>query len=160
MLNILNGNSSSNEVYQRLQGNNLDGTANPQFESLLNMENMIDYMILNFYVGNSDWPGRNHWVGRNRNNGDGFYFYPWDTETALGLGSGLGTNRLNASGAVASPTRHCVTTRLFAYCSPTGSIVIFFVAVLFTSIRITPNGIQPGLKATVPRQGSLNWSIR
>tara|TARA_B110000495_G_C23038652_1_gene621506 strand:- start:93 stop:4718 length:4626 start_codon:yes stop_codon:yes gene_type:complete len=103
MLNILNGNSSSNEVYQRLQGNNLDGTANPQFESLLNMENMIDYMILNFYVGNGDWPGRNHWVGRNRNNGDGFYFYPWDTETALGLGSGLGTNRLNASGAVASP---------------------------------------------------------
>ena len=74
MLNILNGNLSSNEVYQRLQGNNLDGTANPQFERFLNMENMIDYMILNFYVGNGDWPGRNHWVGRNRNNGDGFYF--------------------------------------------------------------------------------------
>ena len=103
MLNILNGNSSSDEVYQRLQGNNPDGTANPEFENLLNMENMIDYMILNFYVGNGDWPGRNHWVGRNRNNGDGFYFYPWDTETALGLGSGLGCNRLNASGAVASP---------------------------------------------------------
>jgi hypothetical protein len=61
---------------------------------------MIDYMILNFYVGNSDWPHRNWWVGRDRNDGDGFQFYPWDTETAL---SSVNTNRTGVDNAVARP---------------------------------------------------------
>jgi CotH kinase protein/Chitobiase/beta-hexosaminidase C-terminal domain/Lamin Tail Domain len=100
LLALLNEDMSDNEVYQRLQGNNPDGTRNPNYEDLLDVENMIDYMILNFYVGNNDWPHRNWWAGRDRDNGDGFQFYPWDTETAL---SGLNTDRTSVNNAVARP---------------------------------------------------------
>jgi hypothetical protein len=102
MLALLGQGMSRNDVYQRIQGNNPDGTRNPAYEDLLDVENMIDYMILNFYVGNTDWPHRNWWVGRNRDNGDGFQFYPWDTETALGI-TGLNLDITGASAAVARP---------------------------------------------------------
>jgi hypothetical protein len=102
LLALLNLDPTQNDVFQRLQGNNPDGTRNPAYEDLLDVETMIDYMILNFYVGNTDWPHRNWWVGRNRDNGDGFKFYPWDTETALGV-TGLNADVTGASGAVARP---------------------------------------------------------
>ncbi len=102
LLSLLNQGMSSMAAYQRIQGNHPDGTRNPAYEHLLDVDNLIDYMILNFYVGNTDWPGRNWWVGRNRDNGDGFYFYPWDTETALGV-TGLEVDRTSVSDAVARP---------------------------------------------------------
>lgn len=91
---------SDNAVYQRVQGNHPDGTRNPAYENLIDVGNMIDYMILNFYVGNSDWPGRNYWVGRDRTGTEGFQFYPWDSETAL---SGVGTDNTGVNSAVARP---------------------------------------------------------
>jgi len=100
LLALVAGDTSSTELYQQIQGNDPNGTRNPAYEDLLDVQNMIDYMILNFYVGNGDWPGRNWWVGRDRNDGDGFQFYPWDTETAL---SSLNTNRTSVNNAVARP---------------------------------------------------------
>jgi hypothetical protein len=91
---------SDNAVYQRVQGNNPDGTRNPAYEVLLDVPNMIDYMIMNFYIGNGDWPGRNYWVGRDRTGTQGFQFYPWDSETAL---SGVGTDVTGVNSAVARP---------------------------------------------------------
>lgn len=99
---LLNKGMSSIEAFQRIQGNNPDGTRNPNYERLLNMESLIDYMILNLYIGNADWPGRNWWVGRNRDTGEGFYFYPWDSETALGLSS-VDADSTGVAGAVAQP---------------------------------------------------------
>ncbi len=98
----LNQDLSQEAVFQRVQGNNADGTRNPAYEDLLDVENMIDYMILNFYIGNTDWPGRNWWAGRDRDNGDGFHFYPWDSETALGF-SGVDVNVTGANTAAARP---------------------------------------------------------
>lgn len=91
---------SDNAVYQRVQGNNPDGTRNPAYEVLLDVGNMIDYMILNFYIGNGDWPGRNYWLGRDRTTDQGFQFYPWDSETAL---FGVGDNNTGVNSAVARP---------------------------------------------------------
>ena len=91
---------SDNAVYQKVQGRNPDGTRNPAYEVLLDVENMIDYMIMNFYIGNSDWPGRNYWVGRDRTGTEGFQFYPWDSETAL---SGVGADNTAVNSAVARP---------------------------------------------------------
>jgi hypothetical protein len=102
LLALLNQGMQKNEVYQRVQGNNPDGTRNPAYEDLLDMRSLADYIILNCYAGNTDWPGRNWWVGRDRNNGDGFHFYPWDTETALGM-TGLDADRTAVSDAVARP---------------------------------------------------------
>ncbi|MCP3693794.1 MAG: hypothetical protein GY917_16445, partial [Planctomycetaceae bacterium] len=100
MLAMLNEDVTDNAVYQKLQGNHPDGTANPEYENLLDVDNMIDYMILNFYVGNRDWPHRNWYTGRDREGDQGFQFYPWDTETAL---SNVGTDRTGVDNAVARP---------------------------------------------------------
>lgn len=102
MLTMLSQDFTRNDVYQKIQGNNPDGTRNPAYENLLDVDDMIDYLILNFYIGNTDWPGRNWWAGRDRNNGDGFKFHPWDSETALGL-SGVDVNITGQNSAVARP---------------------------------------------------------
>jgi hypothetical protein len=102
MLNALALDMSDDANYQRILGNNPDGTRNPNYENLVDVDSLIDYMIMNFYIGNTDWPGRNWWAGRDRNNGDGFKFYPWDSETALGI-SGVNVNVTGAVGAVAQP---------------------------------------------------------
>lgn len=102
LITALNEDLSDNEIYQRIQGRNPDGTPNPAFENLLDVDNMIDYMILNLYIGNTDWPHRNYWVGRDRAGPKGFQFYPWDSETALGF-TGLNTDRTGVDGAVARP---------------------------------------------------------
>jgi hypothetical protein len=91
---------SDDAIYQRVQGNNPDGTRNPAYEVLLDVPNLIDYMIMNFYIGNTDWPGRNYWVGRDRTGTNGFQFYPWDSETAL---NSVGTDVTGVNGAVARP---------------------------------------------------------
>ena len=70
-------------------GRNADGSDNPDYECLLDVDNLIDYMLVIFYGGNYDAPGSawgqnfgpNNWYGiRNRNNRDGFRFFAWDAE--------------------------------------------------------------------------------
>ena len=102
MLGVLAEGMAGNEVYQRIQGRNVDGTVNPDYENLLDIDNLIDYMILNLYIGNGDWPHRNYWVGRDRVGVEGFQFYPWDSETALGM-TGLTADRTGVDTAVARP---------------------------------------------------------
>ncbi|MCP5523002.1 MAG: CotH kinase family protein [Verrucomicrobiales bacterium] len=102
MLGVLGEDMSSNEVYQRIQGRNPDGTLNADHPNLLDVDNMIDYMIMNLYIGNADWPHRNYWVGRDRAGTAGFQFYPWDSETALGM-SGVTADRTGVDTAVARP---------------------------------------------------------
>lgn len=132
LLSALKQDMTRNEHYQRLQGNNPDGSRNPSFENLLDVHNMIDYLILNFYVGNTDWPGRNWWVGRNREGQDGFGFFPWDTETALGF-TALETDVTGVSGAVAQPYaalrnnvefRMAFADHVFRHFSPGGPLYV------------------------------------
>ncbi len=47
---------SSNEAYFRLQGKNADGTPNPNYENLLEIDDLIDYMFVIYYGGNLDSP--------------------------------------------------------------------------------------------------------
>ncbi|MFO1500376.1 MAG: lamin tail domain-containing protein [Verrucomicrobiota bacterium] len=98
---VLAGDTTAPDMYQRLQGNNPDGTPNPAYENLIDMQSMIDYLILNFYAGNIDWPERNWWIGRNRREPGGFKFYPWDTESIAE--SALSFDNTSASTAVAGP---------------------------------------------------------
>ncbi|MDG1891785.1 MAG: CotH kinase family protein, partial [Verrucomicrobiota bacterium] len=103
MLRTLEKGADQDDVLQRVQGKTPDGARDPSLENLLDVENLIDYCIMNFFLGNQDWPGRNHWMGRNRMGEDGFQFYPWDSETAIGLASDLNTNRTGVNSAVARP---------------------------------------------------------
>ena len=50
--------ASSNAALLRLLGRNPDGTDNPDWEVLLDIDNYIDYLILNFYGSN--------WIGRSK----------------------------------------------------------------------------------------------
>jgi len=78
--------SNSHEAYQKLQGNNPDGSRNPDYPWLLDVTNYIDYLILNFCVNNSDWPWNNYWFGRKRTaDSTGFKFHSWDAEISLYL---------------------------------------------------------------------------
>jgi len=78
-------------AYQRIQGNNPDGTDNPAYQDYLDVDSLIDYMLLNIFTGNADWPHRNWYAGRLRaddgvgTEATGFKFFSWDAESALDL---------------------------------------------------------------------------
>ena len=62
-----------------------DPDAYAQLQDHLHVEALIDYMLLNFYVGNWDWDGHN-WRAAGRHGSDrggGWYFFPWDSEFAI-----------------------------------------------------------------------------
>ena len=82
---------SSFERYYRVQGLNIDGTRNPGYERLLDVDNLIDFMILEYYTGDSDGPGsrfldipNNTWGIYNRVNPDGWKWLHHDNEHTLG----------------------------------------------------------------------------
>jgi len=71
--------------YQRLKGLNPDGSRNPAQPAHLDAPNYIDYMLVNLWGGNWDWPNKNFWFGRHRTNlASGFRFYIWDFENTMG----------------------------------------------------------------------------
>jgi len=59
---------------------------NAQYLQLLqyvDIDNLIDYMIVNHWIGNEDWPWHNWYVIRKRVPGAGFKFIVWDAEHVL-----------------------------------------------------------------------------
>lgn len=54
-----------------------------QFKQYVDVENLADYMIVNIYGGNNDWPLKNWYATRKREPGAGFKFYSWDAEYVL-----------------------------------------------------------------------------
>ena len=78
--------------YYDIQGMNSDGTFNPDKERLVDIENLIDYMIITYYTGDRDGPGSRYTQPRpnnyfgiyNRENPQGFKFFEHDSEHSLG----------------------------------------------------------------------------
>lgn len=72
--------------YRRLQGLYPDGSRDPQSPAWLDAPNYIDYILLNLWGGNWDWPHKNYWFGRlqNASESTGFKFYTWDFENTMG----------------------------------------------------------------------------
>jgi len=94
MLSMCRQARNSNEAYQQLQGNNPDGTPNPAYPNLLDVTNYIDYLIVNLWGGNWDWPWKNWYAARDRSfDSTGFKFYCWDYENTMG--NNLGRSPLN-----------------------------------------------------------------
>ncbi len=84
--------------YFKVQGLNLDGTPNPAYENLVDVPNMIDYMLVILYGGNLDAPisnflgndSPNNWYGFRDRTGQhgGFRFVSHDAEhTLLNVGA-------------------------------------------------------------------------
>ena len=94
-------------AYERIQGKNPDGSNNPALEQYLDVDNYIDYLLVNFFMGNQDWPQRNWYASRMRGpESTGFKFHMWDAETSMGLNSSLTTNRLGVDIEAAEPYRY------------------------------------------------------
>jgi len=95
---------SDQASYQRVQGNNPDGTNNPAYDDLLDVDNYIDYMFTNFWGGTGDWPGHN-WYNACRRppNAGGFKSYNWDSEGAIVVWSSLTANRTGVNNSLAEP---------------------------------------------------------
>jgi hypothetical protein len=90
--------------YQRIQGNNPDGTRNPAYDNLLDVDNYIDYMYSNFWGGVGDWPGHNYYAAcRRPPNSTGFKFFNWDAEGALVVWSSLTANVTGVSDGAGVP---------------------------------------------------------
>ncbi len=100
-LSLCRAAATSNDAYQRLQGRNPDGTPNPAYPVLLNVTNYIDYLIVNLWGGNWDWPWKNWYAARDRTaDSTGFMFFCWDYENTMGNNrdrSPLDKNALNNS---------------------------------------------------------------
>lgn len=88
---------TSNSNYFRIIGRNPDGTRNPSLPVMIDVDNLIDYMMIIFYSGDGDatlssFLGNNmpnNWFGmRDRTNPDvGFRFFNSDCEHTMGVGS-------------------------------------------------------------------------
>lgn len=94
--------ATSNEDYFQLIGADSYGNITEDGERLLDVDNFIDFMLINQYAGNTDWDHHNWLAFRNRERADqGFRFICWDSEVIFSSRSEnvLG---LNNSGAPSS----------------------------------------------------------
>ncbi len=82
----------SNDAYLKAQGLNPDGTRNPEYPVLLDVDNLIDYVIIIFYTGDRDAAitdfgnnaiANNFYAILNRNDDQGFRFFNHDAEWTL-----------------------------------------------------------------------------
>lgn len=75
------------------------------FAQYLDIPNFVNYMLMNFYVGNTDWPYHNWTAARHRVAGGGLHFFSWDAEWVLGIGSDINTINTGIGAADGVPGR-------------------------------------------------------
>ena len=51
----------------------------------VDVDNLIDFVLVEFYDGNIDWPANNWYAARRRAEGETFKFFLWDTELSWGF---------------------------------------------------------------------------
>lgn len=84
LMDMANAGLQDNEAYQKIQGKSPDGVPNPAYESLVDVESLVDYMLINFYGGNTDWDHHNWAAINNREDySQGYHFLCWDSEHIL-----------------------------------------------------------------------------
>ncbi len=99
----------SDANYYRLQGKNADGSRNYAYDVLVDIDNLIDYMLIIFYGGNFDAPVSKFLGNKKPNNffaiydrraQTGFRFFVHDAEhtllaTSFAMSSGIEENRVH-----------------------------------------------------------------
>jgi hypothetical protein len=104
MFGLVRAGLSDNASYQKIQGNNPDGTRNPAYDNLLDANNYVDYIFHNFWGGTGDWPWHNYYAAcRRPPNATGFKFFDWDAEGAIIIWSSLTADVTGVGDGVAEP---------------------------------------------------------
>ncbi len=57
-----------------------DAAGYAALQEYLDVPNLIDYLLINYYSGNVDWDRKNWYAGRRREPGAGYMFFCWDSE--------------------------------------------------------------------------------
>jgi CotH kinase protein/Fn3 associated/Lamin Tail Domain/F5/8 type C domain/Chitobiase/beta-hexosaminidase C-terminal domain len=107
--------SGKTAALMKAEGLNPDGSKNPLWADYINVDNFIDYLLVNWYTGNADWPHRNWYTGRERDILDpaplkgsrtstGSHFFMWDCETSLLLGAA--NDKTGDYSGVCAPYQH------------------------------------------------------
>lgn len=52
----------------------------------VDVDNFINYLLVNIYAGNIDWPNNNWYAARERSDQGRFGFYAWDADSSMGCG--------------------------------------------------------------------------
>ena len=93
---------STDEAYYRALGCNPDGTRNFNYPKYVDVDNLIDYLLITWYVGDFDAPVSNFMGNRdpnnfyaiyNRNGQEGFKYFRHDSEHTLMYRDGAGFDR-------------------------------------------------------------------
>jgi len=66
-----------------------------QSQNYIDTDNIADYLIVNTYAAQGDWPGNNWVLARERSTQGRWRFYMWDAEMSFGLSTGR-TNNYNS----------------------------------------------------------------
>ena len=82
-----------NKMMAYLRGADLSKTANWQGVSdYLDVDNFIDYLVVNSFAGTWDWPNNNWVAARERSAAGRWRFYMWDAEGGFGVSGGRNTS--------------------------------------------------------------------
>lgn len=85
-----------NELIALVRGNTADQTTYESIKERLDLGNLADYLLVNYFLGNQDWVDNNVYAMRNRVTNGPFRFYCWDGEETL-LSTGRNSTTQNVS---------------------------------------------------------------
>lgn len=157
----------NNAAYQRLQGRNPDGSRNAGYTNYVDMANYIDYLIIEMWSGNSDWPHNNWTALRNRTSGGGFRFCVWDAELAL-TKSGLTFDRTHSwdrGPGVCAPYEYLRTNTEFKVAFSDHLYKVLFNNGVLTPAAVSArfqslvNLVDPAVVAESARWGDMDGSF-
>jgi len=101
--NVVNGSSADYREMFGLAGAGLSSDARYRLvQQCLDVPDFIDYMITNFYYGNTDWAHQNWYATRSRFDPEGRWrYHSWDAEKGM---QGLNDNAVSKDDGYGSPT--------------------------------------------------------
>lgn len=71
------------EMFTLARAGLADDTNYQAIQGYLDLDHFIDYVLVNFFVGNTDWSHHNWYAARHRSEGAGYRFFSWDAEIVL-----------------------------------------------------------------------------
>lgn len=81
---VVDGSSDDwNAVLSRARKSDFTGEDREWFSRTVDLTNLADYMLVNFYAGNDDWPRHNWYINASLDQNVPFHFISWDAEHVL-----------------------------------------------------------------------------
>ncbi len=134
-------------------------------ESMFDIDNFIDYILLNIYVGTRDWPHNNWRAARERVDGAKWRFLVWDAEWSFfNVGGSVTRNTINNELAsntdiarfyralVANPEfRTRFADRAYFHFFEGGALTDENVSQRFEELRVEMSGVLRNMQTTISR---------